>query len=332
MRLLRKIERFPSERSIPNPQWETAVIKRGVSPAILKTALDSNKRGTFSLHRGGRQRRNNQKDKNGDYKNSFIHGLIIIIRLLHLATHMAYRRFFLAFTSRFDTCYSLTGIFGKEDFNMISPMYTGLKLLLNLSFILIITLGACTSDYRAERFNRLASSPESMPGRTIDSLDIRQGQTVADLGAGGGYYALQFARKVGPRGRVYAVDINLKFLDYIARRADEAGIRNLEAVLADEDNSRLPDSSIDIVFMRNVFHHLPGGGLYFKKLSRILKPGGKIAVIEYKKTGGFSLSGLLGHTTPEEEIVTALTEAGYDRAECFDFLPRQSFNVFVLKK
>ncbi len=215
---------------------------------------------------------------------------------------------------------------------MISPLFTGLKLSLIVSCIPVLLVSSCTSDYRAERFNRLASSPESMPGRTIDSLDIRQGQTVADLGAGGGYFALQFARKVGPSGRVYAVDINLKFLDYIARRADEAGIRNLEAVLADEDNSRLPDSSIDIVFMRNVFNHLPGGGLYFKKLSRILKPGGKIAVIEYKKTGSFSLSGLFGNSTPEEEIVMALAEAGYERAERFDFLPRQSFNVFVLKK
>ena len=204
------------------------------------------------------------------------------------------------------------------------------------SFVVLVVpvmlCGSCTSDYRAERFNRLASSPESMPGRIIDSLDIRHGQTVADLGAGGGYFALQFARKAGPRGRVYAVDINIQFLDYISRRADEAGIQNVEAVLADDDNSRLPDSSIDIVFLRNVFHLLPDGVLYFKKLSRILKSGGKVAVIEYKRTSGFSLSNLFGHSVPEEKILETLAEAGYVRAERFDFLPRQSYNIFVLKK
>ena len=90
----------------------------------------------------------------------------------------------------------------------------------------------------------------------------------------------------------------------------------------------LPGNSIDIVFTRNAFHHIPDPAGYFKDLQRCLKPGGRVAVIEYKKTGGFSFHALFKHYTPQEKIVSEMEKAGYRQVESFDYLPEQSFTVF----
>ena len=161
---------------------------------------------------------------------------------------------------------------------------------------------------------------------------MQQGQKVADIGAGGGYFSLRFAEAVGREGQVFAVDTNSEFLEFIRNSVKEKGLHNVETVLVTEDNLTLPEISLDLVFMRNVCHHLPNRVEYFRKLSRLLKPEGRIAIIEYKRNGRFSFHRMFGHYVPREIIIEEMDEAGYRLKEDLDFLPEQSFTIFSLHK
>ncbi len=184
---------------------------------------------------------------------------------------------------------------------------------------------------KAEMFNRKASDPKNKPAQVLESLGLQAGNRVLDIGAGGGYFSLRFAKSVGPNGKVYAADVNREFLQLIKESAEKNELTNVQAILVETDGISLPEKSIDIVFMRNVYHHLPKRVDYFRKLGEVLKPDGRIAVIEYFP-GGFSLfRRLFGHHTSKETIIKEMEEAGYNLIQDFDFLPEQSFTIFVKK-
>jgi ubiquinone/menaquinone biosynthesis C-methylase UbiE len=185
---------------------------------------------------------------------------------------------------------------------------------------------------KAEMFNKKASDPKNKPDQVLETLVLQSGQTVADIGAGGGYFSLRFADAVGRQGRVFAVDTDSGFLDFIKNNAKEKGLDNVETILATEDELPLPRGSLDLVFMRNVTHHLPNRVNYFRKLKGLLRPDGRIAIIEYRRGGGFSFHRVFGHFVPEEVIVAEMHKAGYQLKEDFGFLPEQSFTIFSLHK
>jgi len=181
---------------------------------------------------------------------------------------------------------------------------------------------------KAEMFNSKASNPKNKPDEVLKNLDVQHGQTVADIGSGGGYFALRFAEIVGAEGHVFAVDTEQNFLDFVQNSAKEKGLSNVETVLVTKDSVNLPEKSLDLIFMRNVSHHLPNRPEYFKKLKAVLKPKGRIAIIEYRRDKGFSFHRMLGHYVPKETIIKEMEEAGYQLEKDLDFLPEQSFTVF----
>jgi len=185
---------------------------------------------------------------------------------------------------------------------------------------------------KAKMFNRKAAASESKPDQILAALALRLGQNIADIGAGGGFFSLRFADKVGKKGRVYAVDTNPKFLEFIRNSTKERGLNNVRTILATGDKLTLPEKSLDFVFMRNVYHHLPNRVEYFRNLTGLLKSDGKIAIIEYKRGGFFSFHRIFGHYVPQEIIVKEMDGAGYQLKEDFDFLQDQSFTIFILKK
>jgi arsenite methyltransferase len=186
-------------------------------------------------------------------------------------------------------------------------------------------------NLKAEMLNRKASDPKNKPDQILKALALQTGQTVADIGAGGGYFSLRFADSVGREGRVFAVDTDPSFLEFIKSNAKEKGLDSVEAVLATENELHLPKGSLDLVFMRNVTHHLPNRVDYFRKLKDMLKPEGRIAIIEYRHGGGFSFHRMFGHFVPEEVIVAEMNKVGYQLKENFDFLPEQSFAIFSIR-
>ncbi len=178
--------------------------------------------------------------------------------------------------------------------------------------------------------NKEAASPRSRPGEILDRLHVREGHAVADIGSGGGYFTLALARQTGKTGRVYAVDIKKTYLDFIKRLSDQAGLSNIIIVLTGDGGIDLPEAGVDLVFARNVFHHLAEPVDYFVKLKKFLKPGGRVAIIEHKKKG-FGFISLFGHYTSPQTIMQNMEMAGYYPLESFDFLPDQTFIVFILK-
>jgi len=144
---------------------------------------------------------------------------------------------------------------------------------------------------------------------------------------GGCHFTLRFADIVGNEGRVYAIDTNPEFLQFIKINAKEKGLNNTVTILA-KDRLDLPESSLDFVFMRNVTHHIPSRVEYFRDLKRFLKSDGKIIIIEYKKGKFFTFRGLFGHDVHKETIMQEMEEVGYLLEKEFDFLPEQHFTIY----
>ena len=179
--------------------------------------------------------------------------------------------------------------------------------------------------------NKEAASSKNRPQDIIDRLEIREGCAVADLGAGGGYFTLEFARKVGSAGKVYAIDTRPAYLAFIRGEALRGGLDTIRLVQATQNEVHLPQASLDLIFVRNVFHHLPTPAAYFHRLRTFLKSEGRVAIIEHKPKGGFSFVALFKHATSSAMIIDAMSKAGYFLAQSFDFLPNQTFNVFGVK-
>jgi SAM-dependent methyltransferase len=126
--------------------------------------------------------------------------------------------------------------------------------------------------------------------------------------------------------QVYATDVDAGLNAYLEERAQEEGRENIEVVLAGYDDPRLPPASIDLLFTCNTYHHLENRSDYFSRARQYLRPGGRVAIIDYNGEGWFPLA---RHATPREEVVSEMEEAGYRLEEEFDFLPKQNFLVFA---
>jgi arsenite methyltransferase len=181
-------------------------------------------------------------------------------------------------------------------------------------------------EWAYEGFNR---DQWQQPEKVIAALQIRPGNQVADLGAGGGYFTFKLAKAVGPAGKVYAVDIDREMTDLIARRAKQESLQNVEAIVATPTDPMLPKSGADLIFTSNTYHHIENRSAYFTTLRAYLKPGGKIAIIDFDERAWFE--SLLSHHTPSEVIKREMNQAGYTLQQAHDFLDRQSFLVFTVK-
>ena len=182
---------------------------------------------------------------------------------------------------------------------------------------------------KARMFNRQASDPQSKPDDILKALALQPGQSVADLGAGGGYFSLRFAEEVGAQGRVYALDTDSGKIEFMKKSIAEEGVGNIEVVLVGKDDVTLPER-VDLIFLRNVYHHISNRVQYFSKLQRYLKLNGRVAIVEHKSGGGFH--SLFEHRVSSEAIIDEMTRAGYLLAESLDMLPKQSFIIFSLNK
>jgi ubiquinone/menaquinone biosynthesis C-methylase UbiE len=195
-----------------------------------------------------------------------------------------------------------------------------LKSLILLPFLLLSSVWSFAPEY----FNQLAIQEERQTIDVVPYLELEKGDVVADLGAGGGYFSLKLAKEVGEKGIVYAVDIDKKSIEYIKTYAKSNGVENVKVVLAKNDDARLPKDTLDLIFIRNTYHHLPSRVAYFKNLADSLKPKGKIAIIDYlpEKTN------YAGHSSDVDMIIDEMKKAGFVLYKQYDKLKRQSFLIF----
>jgi ubiquinone/menaquinone biosynthesis C-methylase UbiE len=144
------------------------------------------------------------------------------------------------------------------------------------SLVLAATLGAQRSN---------AATDAADARRLVDALAVGPGQTVCELGAGAGTLSVAMAQTVGPDGRVYANELNPDRLRDIEAAAKTAGLGNVSLVTGDAEGTNLPDAACDALFMRNVYHHFADPPTMNASIRRALKPGGRVAVIDFDPTG-----------------------------------------------
>lgn len=197
--------------------------------------------------------------------------------------------------------------------------------LIKLELAVLLLLAGCAQLKQCayEGFNR---DQWQQQDRVIQSLQIRPGERVADLGSGSGYFTLALAKAVGPAGRVYAVDVDKEMNELVAQRTNREGLNNVEVILAKPDDPLLPMAGIDLIFTSNTYHHIDNRVNYFANLRKYIRPNGRVAVIDFDRRGW--LQGLWKHYTPSEFIKREMEQAGYKLQREFDFLDRQSFLIF----
>ena len=181
----------------------------------------------------------------------------------------------------------------------------------------------------AEKWAHVFDDPErdawQKPHAVIQALALKPDAIVADLGAGTGYFAARLANML-PKGAVYAVDVEPEMVKYLAERAKREGLKNLRPVAAAPDDARLP-AKVDLILLVDVYHHIENRERYFGKLAASLKPGGRVAVIDFRLDSPEGPP-KAARIAPEK-VKAELSAAGYALQSEHGFLPRQYFLVFA---
>ena len=134
----------------------------------------------------------------------------------------------------------------------------------------------------AEWFLRETRKDEEHPGEVLRALHLEPGMTVADVGCGNGFYTLKLAKQVAPGGKVFATEIQEEYFPMLAERAAQAGIWNIEMVQGTLINPNLPASSCDIILLVDVYHEFSFPYEMMQGIVKALKPGGRVAFVEYR--------------------------------------------------
>ena len=177
-----------------------------------------------------------------------------------------------------------------------------------------------TAEEWARIYNDPARDAWQKPEEVLKALELKPGEVVADIGTGAGYFANRFAARVA---KVYAVDIDEGLLKITARSAPA----NVEPVLAARDDPRLPDGSVDTVFFCDVVHHIENRVAYYRRLGRVLRPGGRVVVIDFHKRP-LPVGPPPHAKLSADQVIADMMGAGFRLARQFDFLPHQYFLVF----
>jgi SAM-dependent methyltransferase len=180
----------------------------------------------------------------------------------------------------------------------------------------------------AEKWAHVFDDPKrdewQKPHQVIQALKLAPDAIVADVGAGTGYFSARLATML-PNGKVYAVDVEPDMVKHLAERAQREGRKNMQAVQGTPGDAKLPEKA-DLILFVDVHHHIDRREQYFRKLRDSLKPGGRVAIIDFRPE---SPTGPPKHTRISSGKVKAeLSAAGYSLAEEHAFLPNQYFLVF----
>jgi SAM-dependent methyltransferase len=169
---------------------------------------------------------------------------------------------------------------------------------------------------------------EENPARLLRALNLQEGQTVCDFGCGNGYHTLQLARLVGPKGAVYAVDIQPQMLELLAERAEPRGLDNIKPVLAEPDDPGLPEGKFDLVLMVDVYHELSDPPAVLAAVRASLKPDGRLAVVEFREEDP-DVPILPLHKMSQGQVMREIPQNGFKLVGQFDGLPWQHVLFFA---
>jgi ubiquinone/menaquinone biosynthesis C-methylase UbiE len=159
--------------------------------------------------------------------------------------------------------------------------------------------------------------------RVMDILSIRAGKSVADIGAGSGWFTVRAAKRVGGIGVVYAVDINPEAVRYISERAKKAKLPNVKAILSKPEDPLLPRDSVDAVLLLKTYHEVAHPVELLRNLRAALRTGAKVGIIDRNGNGE-------NHGVGSDVVIREAKEAGYKVTEQYDFVKGDNMDYFLV--
>ena len=179
--------------------------------------------------------------------------------------------------------------------------------------------------------DRAEREAEEQPTRALQIMQIIPGMTVADIGAGSGYFTERLARLVGPTGRVFATDIQQGMIDLLKRRLSAERIQNVTVILGEPSNPRLPAGTIDLALMVDVYHELGAPQTVLGHIRTALKPGGRLVLVEYKGEDP-TIPILPSHKMTVAQAKIEVEAEGFVMTTANSSLPRQHVLIFTKVK
>ena len=171
------------------------------------------------------------------------------------------------------------------------------------------------SASQAHRLDDPARRAWFPPSEVLNAMGLHSGLTIADVGAGTGYFSLPLAQAVGQQGTIYAVDAQEEMLSLLRQKLNEASLSNLEPIRAEADNTGLAAGSCDLFFAANVWHEFDDRNAVLRESARVLKPGGRIAILDWRTDAPPEPGPPLTHRLPSSTAVDALRSAGFQKIE-----------------
>jgi ubiquinone/menaquinone biosynthesis C-methylase UbiE len=175
--------------------------------------------------------------------------------------------------------------------------------------------------------DRASREQEESPAKALSLVGITQGMTVADIGAGSGYMTMRLAPMVGPTGKVYATDIQPALLQRLQQKLSQAHASNVQVVLGSDTDAKLPDSSVDVALLVDVYHEFQYPREMLRSIRRSLKPDGRLVLIEYRKEDP-TIPIAPTHRLSVAEAMAEVESAGFRFDHVNSDLPRQHVIVF----
>ncbi len=203
-------------------------------------------------------------------------------------------------------------------------------------FIILGILLSTTSAVRAfqdwegalkpENFNEARLNNLQPPEKVMDAIGLKPGMIAAEIGAGQGRYVMQLAHRVGNDGQVYAEDINAEALRHLEQRCARFGIENVETVLGEVKDPKLPENRLDLIFIISSYHHFDDPVELLRKAKPSLKPTGVLAIGEWVRREGER-----GEGTSPETMEAQMKEAGYRLERTETFLKDNNLYIYIFR-
>lgn len=184
----------------------------------------------------------------------------------------------------------------------------------------------------ADWLEREGRAEDERPEIVLRAMNLKDGDLVADLGAGTGFYSRRLARAVAPTGKVWANDIQPEMLESLKELAAKEGITNIVTVVGTETDPNLPKGTFDWILLVDVYHELQQPQPMLAKIREALKPNGRVALVEYRAEGSTAAPIHASHKMSVEQVLAEWVPAGFLHVETLEELPMQHLFIFSAKR
>lgn len=174
---------------------------------------------------------------------------------------------------------------------------------------------------------------EEQPDKVIEMMELKPGNAVADVGVGTGFFARRMAKLVGTEGTVYGVDVQPEMLELLKDYSTRDGVGEIvKPILGTDNGTGLPDASVDWILLVDTYHEFQDPKAMLADMRRSLKPGGKIALIEYRLDGETAQHIKVEHRMSIKQVLSEWNPAGFELIDLHEFLPSQHYFIFQKRK